>query len=218
MLKTYKVPRKGLATLSIPFTLPRGVISNVSSINEALSKKRSFNTSVIVRHSFYYDLYIQGMHLCLISEARLLLDLFKHNVFASVDHHSSMWCAFTYNTLKPGQNVPRFADVAFKLIFFGANVFILVHYNDFIMTTMASQTTSLTIVYSSVYSGADQRKHQSSASLVFVREITPVTGEFPAKMASNAGNVSIWWRHHEIYLSTRCSQVLIATNIVCIYV
>ena len=113
VLKTYKVPRKGLATLSIPFTLPRGVISN-----EALSKKRSFNTSVIVRHYFYYDLYIQGMHLCLISEARLLLDLFKHNVFASVDHHSSMWCAFTYNTLKPGQNVPRFADVAFKLIFF----------------------------------------------------------------------------------------------------
>ena len=26
----------------------------------------------------------------------------------------------------------------------------------------------------------------------------PVTGEFPAQMASNAENVSIWWRHHEI--------------------
>ena len=33
---------------------------------------------------------------------------------------------------------------------------------------MASQITSLTIVYSAVYSGADQRKHQSSASLAFV--------------------------------------------------
>ena len=33
------------------------------------------------------------------------------------------------------------------------------------MTTMVSQITSLTIVYSTVYSGADQRKHQSSASL-----------------------------------------------------
>ena len=31
-----------------------------------------------------------------------------------------------------------------------------------------SQITSLTIVYSTVYSGADQRKHQSSASLAFV--------------------------------------------------
>ena len=33
---------------------------------------------------------------------------------------------------------------------------------------MASQITSLTIVYSIVYSDADQRKHQSSASLAFV--------------------------------------------------
>ena len=36
------------------------------------------------------------------------------------------------------------------------------HYNDVIMSTMASQITSLTIVYSSVYSGTNQRKHQSS--------------------------------------------------------
>ena len=26
---------------------------------------------------------------------------------------------------------------------------------------------------------------------------SPVTGEFPAQMASDAENVSIWWRHHE---------------------
>ena len=28
---------------------------------------------------------------------------------------------------------------------------------------------------------------------------SPVTGEFPAQMASNAENVSIWWRHHEVF-------------------
>ena len=39
------------------------------------------------------------------------------------------------------------------------------------MGTMASQITSLTIVYSTLYSGADQRKHQSSASLAFLRGI-----------------------------------------------
>ena len=39
------------------------------------------------------------------------------------------------------------------------------------MSAMASQITSITIVYSSVYSGADQRKHQSSASRAFVRGI-----------------------------------------------
>ena len=58
------------------------------------------------------------------------------------------------------------------------------HYGDVIMGVMASKITSFTIVYSTVYSGADQRKHQSSVSLV--------TGESPAQMASNAKNVSIW--------------------------
>ena len=42
------------------------------------------------------------------------------------------------------------------------------HYNDVIMGALTSHITSLTIVYSTVYSGADQRKHQSSASLAFV--------------------------------------------------
>ena len=39
------------------------------------------------------------------------------------------------------------------------------------MGTIASQITSLTIVYSTIYSDADQRKHQSPASLAFVRGI-----------------------------------------------
>ena len=59
------------------------------------------------------------------------------------------------------------------------------------MGTVTSQGTSLTIVYTTVYSDADQWKHQSSPSLAFV------WGEFPAQMASNAENVSIWWRHHD---------------------
>ena len=46
-----------------------------------------------------------------------------------------------------------------------------VHYNDVVMSTMASQITSLTIGYSTVYSDVDQRKHQSSVSLAFVRGI-----------------------------------------------
>ena len=46
-----------------------------------------------------------------------------------------------------------------------------VHYIDVIMTTLASQITSLAVVYSIVYSEADERKHQSSASLAFVRGI-----------------------------------------------
>ena len=48
---------------------------------------------------------------------------------------------------------------------------IVIHYNDVIMGAMASQITSITIVYPTVYSRTDQRKYQSSASLAFVRGI-----------------------------------------------
>ena len=48
---------------------------------------------------------------------------------------------------------------------------VFTHYSDVIIGAMESQIISLTIVYLTVYSGADQRKHQSSASLAFVRGI-----------------------------------------------
>ena len=66
-----------------------------------------------------------------------------------------------------------------------------------IMSAMASQITSLTIVYSSVYWGADQRKHQSPASLAFVRGIhrwpvnSPHKGQVTRKLFPFQ-----WWRHH----------------------
>ena len=45
------------------------------------------------------------------------------------------------------------------------------HYNDVIKSAMASQITRVTIVYSIGYTSADQRRHQSSAWLAFVRGI-----------------------------------------------
>ena len=62
----------------------------------------------------------------------------------------------------------------------------LIHYNDVIMSTMAYQMTGVSSVYSTLYTGANHRKQQSSASLAFVRGIH----RWPV-------NVSIWWRHHE---------------------
>ena len=47
----------------------------------------------------------------------------------------------------------------------------IIHYIDVMKTTVAPQITSLAVVYSIVYSDADARKHQSSASLAFVRGI-----------------------------------------------
>ena len=64
------------------------------------------------------------------------------------------------------------------------------------MGVMASQITSLTIVYSTVYSGTALRQHQSSASLAFVRRIHRGRVNSPHKWASYAENISIWWRHH----------------------
>ena len=46
------------------------------------------------------------------------------------------------------------------------------YYNDVIMGAMASQITYLTIDYSTIYSGADQRKQLSSASLALCGEFT----------------------------------------------
>ena len=64
------------------------------------------------------------------------------------------------------------------------------------MGAIASQITSLTIVYSTVYSDADQKKSQLRVIGLFAGN-SPETGEFPAQMANNAKNVSIWWRHRE---------------------
>ena len=66
------------------------------------------------------------------------------------------------------------------------------------MSAMASQITSLTIVYSTVHSGADQKKTSTLRATGLCAGNSPVTGEFPEQKASNAENVSIWWRHNDI--------------------
>ena len=93
------------------------------------------------------------------------------------------------------------------------------YYSDVIMSAMASQIACISIVCSTVYPGAYQRKHQSSVSLAFVRGInrwpvdSPHKGPVARKMVlfddviiicwnkcgscyQFAENVSIWWRHH----------------------
>ena len=78
------------------------------------------------------------------------------------------------------------------------------HYNDVIMIAMASQITSLTIVYPSVYSGANQRKHQSSASLAFVQGIhrwvkSPHKGPVTRKMFS----------FDDVIMDTPCTESIV---------
>ena len=68
------------------------------------------------------------------------------------------------------------------------------------MGAIASQTTSLTIVYSTVYSDADKKKTSKLRVTGLCAGNSPGTGEFPAQMASNAENFSIWWRHHDRWI------------------
>ena len=86
------------------------------------------------------------------------------------------------------------------------DVFYCTHYNDVIMSEMASEITSLTLVYSTVCSGPDQTKHQSSASLAFVRGIHRGPVNSPVQRTSNAENISIWWRHHEDINACFCND------------
>ena len=60
---------------------------------------------------------------------------------------------------------------------------------------MSSKITSLTIVYSTVYSGADRRKHQSSASRAFVSRIRRRPVNSPHKRPVTQKMFSIWRRH-----------------------
>ena len=71
----------------------------------------------------------------------------------------------------------------------------LIHYTGVIMTTVASQITSRTVVHSTVYSDADKENIKAPRHWPVCGEFTG-TGEFPAQRASYAENVSIWWRHH----------------------
>ena len=86
-------------------------------------------------------------------------------------HQSSASLAFVRGIHLSQADSPHKGPVTRKM--FPCDDFIMIcsfdiHYADVIMTKMASQITSLTVVYSTVYSDADQIKHQSSASLAFV--------------------------------------------------
>ena len=65
------------------------------------------------------------------------------------------------------------------------------------MSAMASQITGVSIVYSIVYLGADQREQQSYVSpFVGGNHRWPVNSP---QRVSNTENVSIWWRHHVLW-------------------
>ena len=75
--------------------------------------------------------------------------------------------SWIYDKLFHRLMIAKIHQVIFSVDIFGLHL----HYNDVMMSTMASQIASVSIVYSTVCSDADQRKHQRSALLAFVRGI-----------------------------------------------
>ena len=76
------------------------------------------------------------------------------------------------------------------------------HYSDVLMGMMVSQITSLAGVYQLNHLFRHKSKKTSKLRVTgLCARNSPVTGEFPAQMASNAENVSIWWRHHVLFFS-----------------
>ena len=127
--------------------------------------------------------------------------------------------AITYPVLTPMSSHPLCISYSFPVNHFRGYICIWnVHYDDVIMGTIASQITSLTSVYSTVYSGADQSKHQSSASLAFVwdRWIPRTNGQLRGKCShsmtsscedflkvhSATVNDGIWYIYHTYRLKT----------------
>ena len=76
---------------------------------------------------------------------------------------------------------------------------LITHYNDVIMSTMASQITVLTIVCSTRLFRRRWRKTSELRVTGLCEGNSPVTGEFPTQRASNAENIFIWWRHHHAW-------------------
>ena len=82
------------------------------------------------------------------------------------------------------------------------------HYSDVIMGSMTSQMTSFNIVYSAVYSGADQRKHQSSASLASERGTHRWPVNSPHKLPQQRGKC-LHLMTSSCLLGNRCSSLFI---------
>ena len=74
---------------------------------------------------------------------------------------------------------------------------IKIHYNDVIMSAMASQITGVSIVYIRLFRCKSKKTSKLRVTGLCAVN-SPITGEFPAQRASYAENVSIWWRHPDI--------------------
>ena len=138
----------------------------------------SLCTYHIIRHNkaiFVCQVYNES---CTLFMLCCILFLHKIETKAKLNHVHSLWDLLYDMLLNFILPSPGCISMIIPLASFPAGVMPVIgdayfapHYCDGIMGAVASEITSLTVVYSTVYSDADQRIHQSSASLAFVRVI-----------------------------------------------
>ena len=119
-------------------------------------------------------------------------------------HQAATWANIDYLLIWPQersftkiqQKHNNFQKMFLKIPFVKCGIWFsgLNHYSDVIVSTMSFEITASRLFTRPF--GADQRKHQSSASLAVVSGIHRWPANPPAQRASNVENVSIWWRHH----------------------
>ena len=83
-----------------------------------------------------------------------------------------------------------------NILITGVRICFEICYHVTFMRALASQITGVSMVCSTVFFRRRSKKTSKLRVSGLCGGNSPVTGEFPAQRASDAGNVSIWWRHH----------------------
>ena len=118
-------------------------------------------TSLINMIRLNFDLNLANDTICSYTAIRLSLDNRNTNVLLINHDFRSLEFGMRANNLTPLMQKGNYLEKNMTA-----------HYSGIIMSAMASQITSVLIVYSNVCSGADQRKYQSSAPMACVGEFT----------------------------------------------
>ena len=102
-----------------------------------------------------------------------------HICTRKLDQHSQHLLYLCYNRNFVSKHVSEYREFIEICIFEIWSELHFSHYNHVIVGAMASQITSVSIVYFTVCSNTAQRKHQRSASLTFVKGIHRWPVNFP---------------------------------------
>ena len=122
------------------------------------------------------NIYTGNVFVCQIVVCRLVWDTDQLTLYSiRYLHNIVLYFALALSTLLYGCLWRNHPQLLFVRLFWGHSILWLSdcknserHYDDIIMGAMASKITSLAIIYSTVYSGIEQKRHQSSESLAFV--------------------------------------------------